>query len=98
LPSSLLNSHDNERMKPENWMPWSPAIDDTRTLRPWKGYESGSARSTRLFHECWKAFLSNWKTFLQHCRIVVYPDGIVRITRNFLAGLFGDRQVNCTCR
>ena len=95
LPGSLLNVHDDERMKSENWIPlgWLPIIDETRTLRPRKGYQSEPARNTRLFHECWKAFLSNWETFMQHRRIVVYSDGIARMTRHFIAGLLGDQQV-----
>ena len=95
LSGSLLNVHDDKRLKSENWIPlgWLPIIDESRTLRPGKGYQSGPARNTRLFHECWKAFLSNWETFMEHRRIVIYSDGIARITRHFIAGLLGDQQV-----
>ena len=30
---------------------------------------------------------------MQHGRIVVYSDGIARMTRHFIAGLLGDQQV-----
>ncbi len=56
-----LNIHEDERMKPENWIPlcWLPIIDDCKSLRPGQGYEGGPARNLRLQHECWKRFLSN---------------------------------------
>ena len=94
-PGTSLNIHVDERMKPENWIPlgWLPIIDNNKTQRPTQGYEGDPARNTRLFHECWKHFLSNWKMFSTVHRIVIYADGIARETMHFIAGLLGDQQV-----
>ena len=42
----LLNLHEDERMKPRNWIPvgWIPCYDDSRDKRPGKGFESTAAR------------------------------------------------------
>ena len=90
-----LNIHEDERMKPENWIPlgWLPIIDESKTLRPRQGYEGGPARNLRLQHECWKRFLSNWDTFSTKHRVVIYADGMARETMHFIAGLLGDQQV-----
>ena len=94
-PGTCLNIHEDERMKPENWIPlgWLPIVDNERSLRPSQGYEGCAARNCRLFHECWKHFLSNWDMFSTKHRIVIYPDGIARETMHFIAGLLGDQQV-----
>lgn len=94
-PASLLNIHEDERVKPENWIPvgWLPIIDQTRSRRPGQGYTGAPARNTRLFHACWTEFLSNWEAVSRIYRIVVYSDGIARLTRHFIAGLLGDQQV-----
>ena len=60
---------------------------------PSQGYEGCAARNCRLFHECWKHFLSNWDMFSTKHRLVIYPDGIARETMHFIAGLLGDQQV-----
>ena len=93
-PGVSLNVHEDEGMKPENWIPlgWLPIIDVTKSLCPGQGYEGGPARNIRLSHECWKRFLSNWSTFSKH-RVVIYGDGIARETMHFIAGLLGDQQV-----
>jgi hypothetical protein len=82
-------------MKPENWIPlgWLPILDKEKSRRPTQGYDGGPARNTRLFHECWKIFLSNWKMFSTMHRLVVYADGVARETMHFIAGLLGDQQV-----
>ena len=82
-------------MKPENWIPlgWLPILDNDRSLRPTQGYEGCPARNARLFHECWRNFLSNWDTFSKKHRIVIYSDGIARESMHFIAGLLGDQQV-----
>ena len=52
---SVLNLHEEERQKPENWIPigWMPVYDEKlATKRPGKGYESHAARKARLFHDC----------------------------------------------
>jgi hypothetical protein len=66
-------------MKPENWIPlgWLPIVDNDRSLRPSQGHEGCPARNCRLFHECWKHFLSNWHTFSTKHLLVIFPDGIV---------------------
>ena len=68
IPGTQLNIHEDERMKPENWIPlaWLPIINadkSRRSRRPTQGYEGSPARNCRLFHECWKRFLSNWDMF-----------------------------------
>ena len=84
-------------MKLENWIPlgWLPILDraNDRSLRPTQGYEGCPARNARLFHECWRHFLSNWDTFSKKHRIVIYSDGIARESMHFIAGMLGDQQV-----
>ena len=95
IPGTQLNIHEDERMKPENWIPlaWLPIINADKSRRPTQGYEGSPARNCRLFHECWKRFLSNWDMFSTVHRIVIYADGIARETMHFIAGLLGDQQV-----
>jgi hypothetical protein len=83
-------------MRPENWIPlgWMPILDNERARRPTQGYQSCPARNCRLFHECWKRFLSNWDMFSKQLRVVTYSDGIARETMHFIAGLLGDQQVS----
>jgi hypothetical protein len=61
---SVLNLHEEERQKPENWIPigWIPCFDDekARCFRPGQGYESCNARKNRLFHYCFCHLLHNW--------------------------------------
>jgi magnesium-transporting ATPase (P-type) len=71
----------------------NPIFDKEKSRRPTQGYDGGPARNTRLFHECWKIFLSNWKMFSTMHRLVVYADGVARDTMHFIAGLLGDQQV-----
>ena len=98
IPGTQLNIHEDERMKPENWIPlaWLPIINADKSRRPTQGYEGSPARNCRLFHECWKRFLSNWDMFSTVHRIVIYADGIARETMHFIAGLLGDQQVYYT--
>ncbi len=41
IPGTQLNIHEDERMKPENWIPlaWLPIINADKSRRPTKGYE-----------------------------------------------------------
>ena len=59
---SVLNLHEDERQKPENWIPigWMPNYDNDLTERPGQGYESDQARKIRVFHDCFRYLLSNW--------------------------------------
>ena len=93
---TCLNINEDERMKPENWIPlgWLPIIDASKSLRPTQGYDGSPARNCRLFHECWKRFLSNWQMFSTVSRVVIYADGIARETMHFIAALLGDQQVD----
>ncbi len=54
-----MNIHEDERMKPDNWIPpgWIPVLDQSRTTR--QGYEGGPAQNIGLHHACWDAFLSH---------------------------------------
>ena len=94
---SLLNIHDDERQKPENWVPvgWIPIFDDKKTkgLRPARGYESNPARKYRLYHECWKAFLGKWSEATGKTHDLVWAGTSRRQTRFFIGGLLGDQQV-----
>jgi hypothetical protein len=94
---SLLNIHDDERQKPENWIPvgWLPIFDDKKTkgLRPTQGYECNAARKYRLYHECWKALLGNWCETTSYTHDIVWGGGEQRQTRFFIGGLLGDQQV-----
>lgn len=51
---SLLNLTEEERSKPENWIPvgWIPFYSNELSKRPSSGYESDSARYHRLMHDC----------------------------------------------
>ena len=92
---SVLNLHEDERQKPENWIPvgWIPIYDDKLTKRPGKGYESDAARKARLFHDCFRNLLSRDEKTKESQKIV-WGDQIRRQTRFFLGGLMGDQQVN----
>ncbi len=59
---SVLNLHEEERQKPENWIAvgWMPNNDHDLTKRLGQGYESDKARKIRLFHDCLFHVLSNW--------------------------------------
>ena len=58
---SILNLHEDERQKPENWIPigWMPNYDKDLTSRPGQGYESDPARKIRLFllDELWSIYV-----------------------------------------
>ena len=98
LSVSILNLHEDERQKPENWIPigWMPCFDDekARTLRPGQGYESCNARKNRLFHDCFRHLLQNWDADTRNPQTIVWGDQKRRQTRFFLGGLMGDQPVN----
>ena len=62
LTVCLLNLHEDERLKPRNWVPvgWIPVYDENRDTPPDKGFDSTSARKYRLYHACWIEFLDRW--------------------------------------
>ena len=78
--------HEDERQKPENWIPigWMPNYDKDLTKRPGKGYESDQARKVRL--------LSNWDNQTKSIQNIVWGDQVRRQTRFFLGGLMGGQQ------
>jgi len=94
---TLLNIHDDERQKPENWIPvgWLPIFDDkkTKALRPGRGYECNAARKYRLYHECWNEFLGDWAEKTGTTRDIAWAGSERRQTRFFIGGLLGDQQV-----
>ena len=92
---SILNLHEDERQKPENWIPigWMPNYDQELTTRPGKGYESDPARKIRLFHDCFRHLVSNWDNQTKSTQNIVWGDQVRRQTRFFLGGLMGDQQV-----
>ncbi len=91
---SVLNLHEDERQKPENWIPigWMPNYDKDLTKRPGKGYESDQARKVRLFHDCFRHLLSNWDNQTKSTHNIIWGDQVRRQTRFFLGGLMGDQQ------
>ena len=93
---SVLNLHEDERQKPENWIPvgWMPIYDEKQTRRPSRGYESDAARKARLFHDCFRKLLSTWDEKTTNPQNIVWGDQKKRQTRFFLGGLLGDQQVN----
>ena len=90
----LLNLHEDERMKPRNWIPvgWLPVYDDKRDKRPGKGFESTSARKIRLYHQCWIEFLDGWAERTKDAMLLPWADGVTRSTRLFIGGVMGDQQ------
>jgi hypothetical protein len=91
----LLNIHEDERMDSDNWIPlgWIPIIDETKSRRPTQGYQGSPARNTRLFHDSWRHFISNFCKQFSGLRVVIYADGIARETMHFIAGCLGYQQV-----
>ena len=95
----LLNLHEDERMKPKNWIPvgWIPCYDESRDKRKKTGFESTSARKVRLYHQCWIEFLDRWAgrtkdaVLLPSIR-VPWADGVTRSTRLYIGGVMGDQQ------
>ena len=92
---SILNLHEDERQKPENWIPigWMPIYDDKQSKRPTQGYEANPARKARLFHDCFRLLLRTWDEETKHPQNIVWGDQKRRQTRFFLGGLMGDQQV-----
>ena len=92
---SLLNLTEEERSKPENWIPvgWIPVYNNELSKRPGKGYESDSARCHRLMHDCLRHFLTDWNAKTEHTTNIMYGDDVCRQTRIFLGGLLGDQPV-----
>ena len=73
----LLNLHEDERMKPKNWVPvgWLPVYDESRDTRPGKGFDSTSARKYRLYHACWIEFLDRWAERTKDPILTSWPTG-----------------------
>ena len=95
---SVLNLHEDERQKPQNWIPigWMPIYDDKQSKCKGQGYESNAARKARLFHDCFRTLLSTWDEKTKHPQKIVWGDQVRRQTRFFLGGLMGDQQVILT--
>jgi hypothetical protein len=91
---SLLNLHEDERMKPRNWIPvgWIPVYDESRDKRPIRGFDSTSARKIRLYHQCWIEFLDKWAERTKDAILLPWADGVTRSTRLFIGGVLGDQQ------
>ncbi len=92
---SVLNLHEDERQKPDNWIPigWMPNYEHELTERPGQCYESEKAREIRLFHDCFRHLLSNWDNQTKSAQNIVWGDQVRRQTRSFLGRLMGDQQV-----
>ena len=94
VSESLLNIKEDIRAKPSSWyaVGWMPIIDEEKSHRPGKGYDSDSARNVRVYHECWRHFL---RPFIENktARVIVYGDGKARQTRHSIGAMLGDQQV-----
>ena len=90
----LLNLHEDERMKPRNWIPvgWIPCYDESRDKRRKTGFESTSARKIRLYHQCWIEFLDGWAQRTKDAILLPWADGVTRLTRLFIGGVMGNQQ------
>ena len=90
----LLNLHEEERMKPKNWVPvgWLPVYDESRDSRKKTGFDSTSARKVRLYHACWIEFLDKWAERTKEAIEIPWADGQTRWTRLFIGGVMGDQQ------
>jgi hypothetical protein len=90
----LLNLHEDERLKPRNWVPvgWLPVYDESRDKRPKTGFDSTSARKVRLYHACWIEFLDQWAERTRNAILIAWADGQSRWTRLFIGGVLGDQQ------
>ena len=96
---SVLNLHEDERQKPENWIPigWIPTFDEKlATLRQKQGFESSASRKARIFHDCFRHLLTTWDEKTRDAKNIVWADQKRRQTRFFLGGLLGDQQVTLT--
>ena len=94
LTVCLLNLHEDERLKPRNWVPvgWIPVYDESRDKRPGTGFDSTSARKYRLYHACWIEFLDKWAERTKDPILIPWADGKTRWTRLFIGGVLGDQQ------
>ena len=90
----LLNLHEDERLKPRNWVPvgWIPVYDESRDTRPDRGFDSTSARTYRLYHACWIEFLDRWAERTKDPILIPWADGKTSLTRLFIGGVLGDQQ------
>ena len=92
---SLLNIKEDHRAKPSSWyaVGWMPIIDEDKSKRKDKGYDSNGARNVRIYHECWRHFLSRFYTDAKESRVIFYGDGKARKTRHSIGAFLGDQQV-----
>ena len=94
LTVCLLNLHEDERLKPRNWVPvgWIPVYDESRDSRPDTGFDSTSARKYLLYHACWIEFLDRWAERTKDPILIPWADGKTRWTRLFIGGVLGDQH------
>ena len=71
---SILNLHEDERQRPENWIPigWMPVYDETLSKRRGTGYESNAARKAHLFRACFRSLLSSWDEKTESTQNIVW--------------------------
>ncbi len=82
---SVLNLHEEERQKPENWIPigWMPNYDNDVTKRPGQGYESDQTRKIWLFHDFFRHLVSNWDNQAKSAQNIVWGDQVRRQRASF---------------
>ena len=95
---SLLNIHEDVRRK--HWVPiaFLPIYDTQKSKRPSQGYECDSARTMRLFHDCWRRVLGEWKvkTGGTHLVTLACGDNSRHQVCSFVGRMLGDQQVHIT--
>ncbi len=96
---SVLNLHEDERQKPENWIPigWIPVYYDNLSKRPGQGYEGDAARKARLFHDCFRNLLSTWDKKTETELIQNYRAGRARWSARGSAGRSATQSIACAC-
>jgi len=91
---SLFKIHED--VLQDHWIPivFFPIYNQERSTRPTQGYESDSARTMRLYHECWRAVLGKWELKTKTPHMITLGNGTRHQVHSFLGGNLGDQQVH----
>jgi len=89
---NLFNTHESERSKP-NWVPfaWMPIYDPKLAPgRPSQGFESHTARATRLEHQALSYVFADWDERTRDAVDLHWGGSVLRKSRFFLAAVVVD--------
>ena len=89
---NLLNVHESERSKP-TWVPfaWMPIYDPKLAPdRPTQGFQSHTARATRLEHQALSYVFANWDERTKDAFSLHWGGSVLRQSRFFLAAVVVD--------